>query len=350
MILAYPFTAGEGIPFIVTFFIIISLSLIFLNLDMKLSIMEVLFFVTLLFMCLYLFLIFRESSILIYTVAIVFMLLRHKVKADIDYRLKYVFLCSIILSSFTWQPTKNIGRYAIHNGDPNYTAVIMFVLFFTMISYVRSKHLKALVVPTTAIFLIYLTQSRMLLLMLILFTFLKYVRNDKVVNLAGVSVFVSAISIQFIIFKLFFENLGVGGDGVLVDNINDGSNLSRIQAYKNALDYFTFDTSSVLWGNADYTVDLVNGYFLQVHNGLLGMLVRFGAIFTLIYFSVLLWFCIKSDSSIKPLLYCLVIASGILGPWIFGTSIVIVSLFYSSPKYIRCANESPVNINRNYLL
>ncbi|WP_194091528.1 hypothetical protein [Vibrio hibernica] len=255
------------------------------------------------------------------------MLLTKSLDIQHDSKLKYVFLVSLVLASFTWQSTSNEGRYAILNGDPNYTSVIMFTLIISMGSFFQKKRFRILVY-ILLFFLFYLTLSRMLMLMVLIYFVVRCFKSNFIVNSLGVLIFLSTMLTQLFVFLFLYSSLGQGGDGFIISNLNDGSNMERVKAFKIAYEYFVYDLNTILFGNSDYLLGIKKGYFLQVHNGFFGMLVYFGVIFTTLFYVVLFWFFIKADDDLKPVIYSLTLASGILGPWVFGTSMVLILLSY----------------------
>lgn len=250
---------------------------------------------------------------------------------------------TLILINFTWRETSDLGRYASFSGEPNNDAVYFFTQIVLTSFFINNNKIKQIFLVLMLLSLVVITGSRMLVLMVLSYYFLSRFSNYKTfINFSGVVIFISSFATQFVIagYLSYIELLPNSGNSIgLIDrvvNINDDSNIQRIASFIYAFNDYTSSLENILWGSHQYKADNLPDNVIFVHQWVLGMLINFGLVYTIMFSCFFIYLVFSINRKFKPVLYSLILGAGILHQFVLLAPVMFVLLisFVDSNSHI----------------
>lgn len=225
------------------------------------------------------------------------------------------------------------SRYSIINGDPNYTSLFYFVITFVICLISDNKYKKMLSV-IIMFFVLYLTDSRMTILMVVYITLanIKFISQIMKSKLTCYCIFFISLSFQIILayssdlIDIIGELLSFSGGELRMSHIIDSSNMKRIDAARNAVEFLK-NIEHFSYGSVKYRLEA--GVSTIPHHWFLLPSVTYGVIFTSVY-AFILFLMIKHLNSNQRVGFSLMFISGaILGSVPIVNCLPII-LFYAA--------------------
>lgn len=320
---------------------LISSFLMFITLDLKFPKIILLYGTFLFLYSCIIFLLSKEYSVFLYTLTIIFSYILISKKEQISFYISInkknvfyiVMIISFILINFTWQLQRE-GRYTIFVGDSNFSAFWLLLLIFSFILISKKKTvLIKLLILLSIIWILFMTQSRMGLLAVLLFFSMMYFRKYKKLSiLIGLCLLFFSMYGQLIVYYLFenfitIHNLSTQNVFDRLMNLNDTSNLMRVQAYYYALTQLQLNELNFLFGVKDYIKNLPTNLVVP-HNWYITMSVLYGFVYSTLFTIFIIYLIIKMQNEFTPLLYIIILMSGILNINGVLIPIILMSLLY----------------------
>ncbi|ENT6808905.1 O-antigen ligase family protein [Vibrio vulnificus] len=238
----------------------------------------------------------------------------------INYSNKHVFLYVVMpyfISMLLFTLAEPPSRYAILNGDPNYTAIIYFTMFFAINELTKSRVLLFLSF-VGIFFVLYMTGSRMLLLILLIYSgyfFLPRIR--KVFSSKKTTVFFlisSALAQPVMSYYMddLFSILTFNEETSRYARFSDSSNRARLNAIESSID-FVIESDDVMWvGTHDYMRQNTDAEYIP-HHWFMLISVSYGFYFSCVFLLSLLVLIFKTNSVERFFMSLMFLAAGILG-------------------------------------
>lgn len=220
------------------------------------------------------------------------------------------------------------GRFAGFFVDPNFAAYWLILATHTvqiLSKYTNSQNVlpmhKALMYFSMLSVIVVLTQSRTAFVAIIFFyllTFLVHLSKYRALKYISYGMFCSSVFFQLALYPVFTEILQIGNAQNAnvferMININDTSNLARFTSAYLAFDLFlNGGWSSILFGNFELFVGMVDAGYNIPHNWFLQSLFIQGALFTSILFILVLKIISKIPYELIPYFSSLLVFPALL--------------------------------------
>lgn len=209
------------------------------------------------------------------------------------YRLMLVICIANIALNFR-SGLGDIGFESI--GDRNFTAVSVFLLFL-----LSNRLGKLGGVLTGLIYVIFVSESRSMVLMILLFYasvfFLKITRKRGNIKIKAFWLLVVLTAFSIVLTYVWIYIIAVHGTDSYHVSLNDDSNLIRFVGNYKAIEMLTSNERPLLWGYGDYLLDylgIADNFvrymgvrLVQSHNSIINPLLRMGIIPGILYFAIL---------------------------------------------------------------
>ena len=249
-------------------------------------------------------------------------------------------ILSLIFINFTWSETEDVGRYASFSQEPNNDAIFLFTQLVLSSLLVGERKLIGLFLFLSLVGVIVLTGSRMLVVMVLAyFLFERFKNYSTFINVSGVLVFIVSFAGQFALvgyLSILQLSATAGNATTLIErigSINDNSNLERVSSFLYALGEYTSSSEKMLWGSPEYRADSLPDNINFVHQWVLGMLLEFGVLYTVLFSCFMVYLVFSIRTKFKPIFYSLLLGAGILHQFVLLSPLMFVLLVSYVDQY-----------------
>ncbi|PWH04406.1 hypothetical protein DIY08_03375 [Shewanella xiamenensis] len=234
-----------------------------------------------------------------------------------DWELFLFILLPFLFSMLFFHETHPPQRYSIFNGDPNYTAIIYFAMFFSFNLSVNSRFLSFLSWGLIS-YVFFMTGSRMLLLILIfyilysLFQGLRSFFSSRFFVVLTLIVSAAAQPLMSIQMDRILTLLAFTSDSSRYVHIGDSSNRERLNANRDSIN-FLIENKAARWvGSSNYLKENPVARYIP-HHWFMLLSVSYGLYFAFALFFCLLFVSIVVEPIFRFYMSLVFISAGILG-------------------------------------